>query len=361
MNCRFCWNPETSDQDPLILACKCRGSVGLIHFECLKSWIRTQKHTKECGVNVTSNYWKKFECEICKQSYPYIFKKKNQLFKLIDFAEPKEDTSFILLESMPLDKNTSRNIHMLTVTKDKTEFKLGRGHESEVRINDISVSRCHAIIKCKVDGFYIEDNLSKFGTIVLMKDRMRLAEDHTSAVQVGRSVVSFTIKNIDAREKLKREIEPLLSRNKNKQLSDGKPELPRSSSAEHHTKNEDDPTSNAPGSEFTVMPGSRPPREAGKSVNPISRGNQNNIRNGFEGSGQYQAELSAFSQINNQVQANYGIQAVVQPGAQNDSRSHITRVPSGHHQSALINTGNAAIQGHNNITNELQRREIQGE
>jgi hypothetical protein len=71
---------------------------------------------------------------------------------------------------MPLDKNTSRNIHMLTVTANKSEFKLGRGHESEVRINDISVSRCHAIIKCRKDGFYIEDNLSKFGTIVLLKD-----------------------------------------------------------------------------------------------------------------------------------------------------------------------------------------------
>jgi pSer/pThr/pTyr-binding forkhead associated (FHA) protein len=81
-----------------------------------------------------------------------------------------------------------------------------------VRINDISVSRCHAIIKCKKDGFYIEDNLSKFGTIVLLKDNMHLEEDHTMAVQVGRSVLSFTIKNIDVREKLKREIAPLLSR-----------------------------------------------------------------------------------------------------------------------------------------------------
>ena len=111
---------------------------------------------------------------------------------------------------------------MLTVTDKKSEFKLGRGHESEVRINDISVSRCHAIIKCKKDGFYIEDNLSKFGTIVLLKNTLRLAEDHTMAVQVGRSVVSFTIKNIDIdrkmREKLKREIAPLLSCNKNKNL-----------------------------------------------------------------------------------------------------------------------------------------------
>jgi hypothetical protein len=51
---------------------------------------------------------------------------------------------------------------------------------------------------------------------VLLKDQMRLEEDHTMAIQAGRSVVSFTIKNIDAREKLKREIEPLLNRNRNK-------------------------------------------------------------------------------------------------------------------------------------------------
>lgn len=71
---------------------------------------------------------------------------------------------------------------MLTVTDNKDQFKLGRGHESEVRINDISVSRCHAIIKYKKDGFYIEDNQSKFGTIVLLKNQLRLQEDHTMAI-----------------------------------------------------------------------------------------------------------------------------------------------------------------------------------
>ena len=211
----------------MILACKCRGSVGLIHFQCLKSWITTQKHVKEYGENVTSYYWKKFECEICKQSYPYIFKHSNKLFKLIDVKEQGVGVNYILLESMPLDKNTSRNIHMLTVTEKKNEFKLGRGHESEVRINDISVSRCHAIIKCKTDGFYVEDNCSKFGTIVLLKDNLKLEEDHTMAVQVGRTVLSFTIKSIDLdkrmREKLKREIRPLLrghTKEKEKEIRD---------------------------------------------------------------------------------------------------------------------------------------------
>ena len=108
-----------------------------------------------------------------------------------------EQKNYILLESLPLDKNTSRMIHMLTVTENKQEFKLGRGHEAEVRINDISVSRVHAILKYKEDGFYLEDNMSKFGTIVLLRERYPLNLEHTLAVQVGRTVISFTARLID--------------------------------------------------------------------------------------------------------------------------------------------------------------------
>ena len=84
--------------------------------------------------------------------YPYSFKIGSEIYKITDLTNEITSTTksnYILLESMPLDKNTSRNIHLLTVSAEQSEFKLGRGHESQVRINDISVSRCHAIIKCK--------------------------------------------------------------------------------------------------------------------------------------------------------------------------------------------------------------------
>lgn len=152
--------------------------------------------------------------------YPYTFKIKETIYKIIDLSEITQSTqdNYILLESMPLDKNTSRNIHLLTVTQDQNEFKLGRGHESQVRINDISVSRCHAIIKCKSDGFYIEDNTSKFGTIVLLKNKLRLKAQHTMAVQVGRTVISFTIKYVQSeRDKLKSDVSKVLEP-KNKAL-----------------------------------------------------------------------------------------------------------------------------------------------
>lgn len=73
------------------------------------------------------------------------------------------------------------------------------------------MSRCHAIIKCKQDGFYIEDNTSKFGTIIMLKNKLRLKAHHTMAVQVGRTVISFTIKYVQSeRDKLKSDVSKVL-------------------------------------------------------------------------------------------------------------------------------------------------------
>lgn len=157
------------------MPCKCTGSVGFIHFECLRNWLATKLQKKETE-HLVSMYWKTFECEICKQAYPYLFKVDNRkVYKLVDIQLPAscaQSGHYIVLESLPLEKNTSRTIHVLGFSADKLTYNMGRGHESEVRVNDISVSRCHAMIKYQPDGIYIEDNRSKFGTLVLLKDTL---------------------------------------------------------------------------------------------------------------------------------------------------------------------------------------------
>jgi len=51
--------------------------------------------------------------------YPYTFKIGRSIYKIIDLSEQStSENNYILLESMPLDKNTSRNIHLLTVTPE---------------------------------------------------------------------------------------------------------------------------------------------------------------------------------------------------------------------------------------------------
>ena len=48
--------------------------------------------------------------------YPYTFKIGPVIYKIIDLINEitsSTNANYILLESMPLDKNTSRNIHLL--------------------------------------------------------------------------------------------------------------------------------------------------------------------------------------------------------------------------------------------------------
>jgi pSer/pThr/pTyr-binding forkhead associated (FHA) protein len=75
-----------------------------------------------------------------------------------------------------------------------TIFKMGRGHDAEIRINDISVSRCHAEIKFEKNAFCLADNSSKFGTLVLVRKKLKLSPIYHKAVQVGRTVINFAVK-----------------------------------------------------------------------------------------------------------------------------------------------------------------------
>jgi pSer/pThr/pTyr-binding forkhead associated (FHA) protein len=59
---------------------------------------------------------------------------------------PKPQVPYIALEIMGRDKNVSKGTHIISLAH-KQSIKLGRGHDSDVRITDISVSRFHATIK----------------------------------------------------------------------------------------------------------------------------------------------------------------------------------------------------------------------
>lgn len=81
--------------------------------------------------------------------------------------------------------------------RDLMEFKVGRGHDSDIRVSDISVSRFHARIRYQDGKFLLEDNTSKFGTLVGIKDRTPIIKNHTCAVQCGRTVVTYMLKSSD--------------------------------------------------------------------------------------------------------------------------------------------------------------------
>ena len=169
--CRFCWDYSNSIDDPLLSVCKCSGGVGYVHYICLKRWLQTKKTETRTQVT-TIYYWKSFGCEICHHVYPYVFKANGQKYSLIDIPKPKYD--YIILESLSLEKSTSRMVQVLIPFLRQHTFKLGRGLDQEVRISDISVSRNHAHIKYIDNKFILEDNLSKFGTLVLVRKELEI-------------------------------------------------------------------------------------------------------------------------------------------------------------------------------------------
>lgn len=71
---------------------------------------------------------------------------------------------------MSTENVTSKLVYLLTPDQAngarKEVYKLGRGNDQDVRITDISVSRSHARICFDGHKFMIEDESSKFGTLV---------------------------------------------------------------------------------------------------------------------------------------------------------------------------------------------------
>lgn len=102
-----------------------------------------------------------------------------------------EGQNYIILESLNSIRENQYplSIHVLMFIEDNEFYILGRGHESDVRISDISVSRSHAKIYMKDKKFFLEDTGSKFGTLALAKDDVEINE-LPQILQIGRTLLS---------------------------------------------------------------------------------------------------------------------------------------------------------------------------
>jgi 2-hydroxy-3-keto-5-methylthiopentenyl-1-phosphate phosphatase len=125
--------------------------------------------------------------------YKYLvtIKYKDVCYNLLNYCVP-ENQNFIILESLNSIKENQYplSVHILMFV-DEGNYLMGRGHESDVRIADISVSRTHAKIFMKDNKFYLEDMGSKFGTLVLAKEEIPILKSN-KILQIGRTLVNIT-------------------------------------------------------------------------------------------------------------------------------------------------------------------------
>lgn len=171
--CRLCWDTEFDSDNPLIQICQCRGGVEFIHYHCLQSWLKTKEY-RQVTTHYTSLYWNQFQCEICKNSLPYVFIYGNRKYPLVDIPVVNQD--HLILESITLENKHSRMVHILHPKKeynhrllDVKHFRIGRGQDCDVKVTDISVSRNHCKISYINGKFFLNDTKSKFGTLLLSR------------------------------------------------------------------------------------------------------------------------------------------------------------------------------------------------
>lgn len=191
--CKIClYDKSDEENDPLISPCKCIGSVKYVHLKCMQNWVRSKLNMQQ-NKNIVTILWKNLHCELCKDKLPITLEQDGEILSLIPFDEHISG-SYVMLESFSKEKD-STGIHLIDLSSNQN-FKIGRGHDSDLKVSDISVSRIHSVVTVFKGNLYIRDNSSKFGTLVLKKDPILLNSDNMKSgpYQCGRTVVVFNLK-----------------------------------------------------------------------------------------------------------------------------------------------------------------------
>lgn len=191
-DCKICLSNVEDEDNMMINLCKCTGSIANVHINCVKQWMATKLTNKTNEKNTIFSYnIKAFNCEICKMPYPLKFEFNNQLHHLIDIKVMTGN--YMILESLNQTKDNSnyKSVHLIRLSEGE-KIILGRGHDSDIRINDISVSRKHASIEFSNSSVIIKDLYSKFGTLVLQHNDIRMTETPLF-IQIGRTLGKFSV------------------------------------------------------------------------------------------------------------------------------------------------------------------------
>lgn len=162
-----------------------------VHLGCLKHWVDSKRgnHEEPTGP-ITHFNFRKLSCELCKQTLPYVIHIENNDIELIKIPRP-ESTPYIILEKF---ENNKENMGLYLIQPfQQRPIQIGRGHNNDILVSDISVSRVHGCINYANGNFYILDRNSKFGTLISVRDKMELPKDVKIMFQIGKTVVNISV------------------------------------------------------------------------------------------------------------------------------------------------------------------------
>lgn len=205
LQCRICLGEGPGDDDPLIVPCECSGSIRFVHARCLGHWLKGRLGLE--NYNGSVYFFRPLACELCHCIYPSYFLSGDHPTTLATLPEVR--TPMIVFENLggapniPAWNSDSSNtfpagLHVVQFDQNLTAIKIGRGHECQMRISDVSISRLHALLRMDEDGhIYMEDQHSKFGTLVddniIASGGFEISSGDSLSLQSGRTLISLSV------------------------------------------------------------------------------------------------------------------------------------------------------------------------
>ena len=194
-DCRICFGRDSTKENPKLKLCNCHS---YIHYNCLKYFLKQNITINENDKSTVISYTcERFNCEVCEKPYPLRFQiqfdknKEPITYYLIDGLQLPEDTNYMILESLTCvkEKQNYKNVYVIKLTGD--DITIGRNNKNDIIDTDISMSRFHAVLKFnKETGNITLENKSKYGTLVLVKNNIKLTDNKKIYLQVGRSFIT---------------------------------------------------------------------------------------------------------------------------------------------------------------------------
>ena len=120
-------------------------------------------------------------------------KLNNKVYPFIDIERPSRG-GYIQLEAIG-DKKV---IHIVRITAYTKILRIGSSDYADIKVYDSTVSPIHTLIKVTENGFVVEDNESKFGTLVTLPKEVVIINE--KSVQIGKTILTFTLGATDTHE-----------------------------------------------------------------------------------------------------------------------------------------------------------------
>lgn len=164
--CRICLDVETADNPFEKDLCHCSQHMPA-HLKCIIKWMQ-KRAVKSASKDITVVDYKQVFCDVCKAKLPLFVKLQGKEYSIVNM-NPESLESCLVIEVLDIHTSNTQELLLITVpAKGAKTFTIGREARSQIVMNDISVSRDHALLVFKDRSLYLVDKDSKFGTLRLV-------------------------------------------------------------------------------------------------------------------------------------------------------------------------------------------------